>query len=184
MGADLFLCDPHRIVVTGPRRLRRRTLDSRDIRSGMALVVAALAAEGVEPGRARSRRSSAATRSSSNGCAASAPPSSAKAEAGSAADPPEHVDDGGRGEPVEPQGLGGPQEGGQRLLEPGLQLPLPRLEQALLRAELEHERGVRRGRAEGVPQLAPALGQQVPRRLELAPVVPQQPPRLLTPAPR
>jgi UDP-N-acetylglucosamine 1-carboxyvinyltransferase len=52
MGADLFLCDPHRIVVTGPRRLRRRALDSRDIRSGMALVVAALAADGtsrVEP---------------------------------------------------------------------------------------------------------------------------------------
>ena len=52
MGADLFLCDPHRIVVTGPRRLRRRALDSRDIRSGMALVVAALAAEGasrIEP---------------------------------------------------------------------------------------------------------------------------------------
>ena len=47
MGADLFLCDPHRIVVTGPRRLRGRALDSRDIRSGMALLVAALAAEGV-----------------------------------------------------------------------------------------------------------------------------------------
>jgi len=52
MGADLFLCDPHRIVVTGPRRLRPRILDSRDIRSGMALVVAALCAEGpsrIEP---------------------------------------------------------------------------------------------------------------------------------------
>jgi UDP-N-acetylglucosamine 1-carboxyvinyltransferase len=52
MGADLFLCDPHRIVVTGPRRLRGRALDSRDLRSGMALVVAALCAEGesrVEP---------------------------------------------------------------------------------------------------------------------------------------
>lgn len=52
MGADLLLCDPHRIVVTGPRRLRGRALDSRDIRSGMALVVAALAADGasrVEP---------------------------------------------------------------------------------------------------------------------------------------
>jgi UDP-N-acetylglucosamine 1-carboxyvinyltransferase len=52
MGADLFLCDPHRIVVTGPRRLRGRSLDSRDLRSGMALVVAALCAEGesrVEP---------------------------------------------------------------------------------------------------------------------------------------
>jgi UDP-N-acetylglucosamine 1-carboxyvinyltransferase len=46
MGADLFLCDPHRIVVTGPRRLRGRALDSRDIRSGVALVVAALAADG------------------------------------------------------------------------------------------------------------------------------------------
>jgi UDP-N-acetylglucosamine 1-carboxyvinyltransferase len=46
MRADLFLCDPHRIIVTGPTRLRGRTLDSRDIRSGMALVAAALAAEG------------------------------------------------------------------------------------------------------------------------------------------
>jgi UDP-N-acetylglucosamine 1-carboxyvinyltransferase len=46
MGADLFLCDPHRIIVTGPRQLRGRTLDSRDLRSGMALIAAALAAEG------------------------------------------------------------------------------------------------------------------------------------------
>jgi UDP-N-acetylglucosamine 1-carboxyvinyltransferase len=46
MGADLFLCDPHRIIVTGPRRLRGRSLDSRDLRSGMALIAAALAAEG------------------------------------------------------------------------------------------------------------------------------------------
>ena len=46
MGADLFLCDPHRIIVTGPARLRGKTLDSRDIRSGMALIAAALAAEG------------------------------------------------------------------------------------------------------------------------------------------
>jgi UDP-N-acetylglucosamine 1-carboxyvinyltransferase len=52
MGADLFLCDPHRIIVTGPCKLRGKTLDSRDIRSGMALIAAALAAEGqsrVEP---------------------------------------------------------------------------------------------------------------------------------------
>jgi UDP-N-acetylglucosamine 1-carboxyvinyltransferase len=52
MGADLFLCDPHRIIVTGPRRLKGKNLDSRDIRSGMALIAAALAAEGqsrVEP---------------------------------------------------------------------------------------------------------------------------------------
>ena len=46
MRGDLFLCDPHRIIVTGPRKLRGRALDSRDIRSGMALIAAALAAEG------------------------------------------------------------------------------------------------------------------------------------------
>ncbi len=52
MGADLFLCDPHRIIVTGPAKLRGKTLDSRDIRSGMALIAAARAAKGqsrVEP---------------------------------------------------------------------------------------------------------------------------------------
>lgn len=46
MRADLFLCDPHRIIVTGPTKLSPRALDSRDIRSGMALIAAALAAEG------------------------------------------------------------------------------------------------------------------------------------------
>jgi UDP-N-acetylglucosamine 1-carboxyvinyltransferase len=46
MSADLFLCDPHRIIVTGPRRLKGRPLDSRDLRSGMALIAAALAADG------------------------------------------------------------------------------------------------------------------------------------------
>ena len=46
MRADLFLCDPHRIIVTGQTTLKGRTLDSRDIRSGMALIAAALAAEG------------------------------------------------------------------------------------------------------------------------------------------
>ena len=46
MRADLFLCDPHRIIVTGPRTLHGRALDSRDLRSGMALIAAALAAEG------------------------------------------------------------------------------------------------------------------------------------------
>jgi UDP-N-acetylglucosamine 1-carboxyvinyltransferase len=46
MRADLFLCDPHRIIVTGATPLRGRPLDSRDIRSGMALIAAALAAEG------------------------------------------------------------------------------------------------------------------------------------------
>jgi UDP-N-acetylglucosamine 1-carboxyvinyltransferase len=46
MGADLFLCDPHRIIVTGPRKLRGRPLDGRDLRSGMALIAAGLAADG------------------------------------------------------------------------------------------------------------------------------------------
>ncbi len=46
MHADLFLCDPHRIIVSGPTKLRGRLLDSRDLRSGMALIAAALAAEG------------------------------------------------------------------------------------------------------------------------------------------
>jgi len=46
MRADLFLCDPHRIIVSGPTRLKGRLLDSRDLRSGMALIAAALAADG------------------------------------------------------------------------------------------------------------------------------------------
>lgn len=46
MRADLFLCDPHRIIVSGPTKLRGKALDSRDLRSGMALIAAALAAEG------------------------------------------------------------------------------------------------------------------------------------------
>ncbi len=46
MGARIILCDPHRIVVTGPSRLYGATLSSPDIRAGMALVIAALAAEG------------------------------------------------------------------------------------------------------------------------------------------
>lgn len=46
MGANLFLCDPHRIIVEGGRALNGRTLDTRDLRSGMALIAAALAASG------------------------------------------------------------------------------------------------------------------------------------------
>ncbi|MCL6504098.1 MAG: hypothetical protein K6T86_15550, partial [Pirellulales bacterium] len=44
MRADLFLCDPHRIIVSGPSALRGRMLDSRDLRSGMALIAAAVSA--------------------------------------------------------------------------------------------------------------------------------------------
>ena len=46
MGADVTLCDPHRAIVEGPRRLRGEKLDSPDIRAGMAMLIAALCAEG------------------------------------------------------------------------------------------------------------------------------------------
>ena len=46
MGADITLCDPHRVLVTGPCQLKGRELESPDIRAGIALVLAALAAEG------------------------------------------------------------------------------------------------------------------------------------------
>ena len=46
MGANLFLCDPHRMIVDGPALLTGRSLDSRDLRSGMALIAASLAARG------------------------------------------------------------------------------------------------------------------------------------------
>ncbi len=46
MGASVTLCDPHRVLVAGPRRLRGIHLESPDIRAGMALVVAGLCADG------------------------------------------------------------------------------------------------------------------------------------------
>jgi len=46
MGARIVLCDPHRAVVTGPSRLTGLELTSPDVRAGMAMVIAALAAEG------------------------------------------------------------------------------------------------------------------------------------------
>ena len=46
MGADITLCDPHRAIVTGPRRLRGARVESPDIRAGMAMLIAALCAEG------------------------------------------------------------------------------------------------------------------------------------------
>ena len=46
MGAKIILCDPHRAVVVGPAKLRGQTLSSPDIRAGMALLIAALCAEG------------------------------------------------------------------------------------------------------------------------------------------
>jgi UDP-N-acetylglucosamine 1-carboxyvinyltransferase len=46
MGANILQCDPHRVIVNGPRRLRGEHVDSPDIRAGMAMLVAALCAEG------------------------------------------------------------------------------------------------------------------------------------------
>jgi UDP-N-acetylglucosamine 1-carboxyvinyltransferase len=46
MGARIVLCDPHRAVVSGPARLRGAELRSPDVRAGMAMVIAALCADG------------------------------------------------------------------------------------------------------------------------------------------
>jgi UDP-N-acetylglucosamine 1-carboxyvinyltransferase len=46
MGARIILCDPHRAVVTGPARLVGQRMESPDIRAGMAMLLAALSAEG------------------------------------------------------------------------------------------------------------------------------------------
>ena len=46
MGASIILCDPHRAVVVGPSRLQGGVVESPDIRAGMALLIAALGAEG------------------------------------------------------------------------------------------------------------------------------------------
>ncbi|OPL17624.1 MAG: UDP-N-acetylglucosamine 1-carboxyvinyltransferase [Candidatus Aegiribacteria sp. MLS_C] len=46
MGAGIIQCDPHRVVVSGPSRLRGTDVSSPDIRAGMALLTAALCAEG------------------------------------------------------------------------------------------------------------------------------------------
>ena len=47
MGARIVLCDPHRAVISGASRLHGGRVESPDIRAGMAMVIAALAAEGV-----------------------------------------------------------------------------------------------------------------------------------------
>jgi len=46
MGARIVLCDPHRALVAGPSRLHGATVESPDIRAGMAILLAALCAEG------------------------------------------------------------------------------------------------------------------------------------------
>jgi UDP-N-acetylglucosamine 1-carboxyvinyltransferase len=46
MGARITLCDPHRAIVSGPSRLHGERLESPDIRAGMSMLIAALAADG------------------------------------------------------------------------------------------------------------------------------------------
>lgn len=46
MGARIVLCDPHRAIVAGPSRLHAGSVESPDIRAGMAMLLAALCAEG------------------------------------------------------------------------------------------------------------------------------------------
>jgi UDP-N-acetylglucosamine 1-carboxyvinyltransferase len=47
MGARIVLCDPHRVIVTGPAKLYGERLTSPDIRAGTAMLLAALCAEGI-----------------------------------------------------------------------------------------------------------------------------------------
>ena len=71
MGARIILCDPHRVVVTGPAQLYGQRMSSPDIRAGMALLIASLCAHGT------STRSTAGTNGSTSGSGVSAPRSSA-----------------------------------------------------------------------------------------------------------
>ena len=47
MGAAITICDPHRAIVLGPRPLTGGRVESPDIRAGMAMLIAALCADGV-----------------------------------------------------------------------------------------------------------------------------------------
>jgi UDP-N-acetylglucosamine 1-carboxyvinyltransferase len=46
MGAAITICDPHRAIIVGPRKLRGQRVESPDIRAGMAMLIAAFCAEG------------------------------------------------------------------------------------------------------------------------------------------
>lgn len=46
MGADIIMCDPHRVVVSGPTKLYGKKLTSPDLRAGIAMIIAALIADG------------------------------------------------------------------------------------------------------------------------------------------
>jgi len=46
MGANIIMCDPHRVIVSGPTKLFGKKLESPDLRAGMALILAGLVAQG------------------------------------------------------------------------------------------------------------------------------------------
>ncbi len=46
MGADIIMCDPHRVVINGPKQLFGKKLTSPDIRAGIAMIIAGLIANG------------------------------------------------------------------------------------------------------------------------------------------
>ena len=46
MGANIIICDPHRVLVQGPTKLRGKMIESPDIRAGIAMVIAGLIAQG------------------------------------------------------------------------------------------------------------------------------------------
>lgn len=46
MGANIIMCDPHRVIVNGPTKLYGKKVDSPDLRAGMTLILAGLIAEG------------------------------------------------------------------------------------------------------------------------------------------
>ncbi len=46
MGANIEVCDPHRIIINGPSLLRGREMESPDLRAGLAFVIAAIVAQG------------------------------------------------------------------------------------------------------------------------------------------
>ncbi len=75
MGAQIILCDPHRATVIGhdhQMRLRATRMTSPDIRAGVALLIAAMSAEGTSTIRT-SNRSTAVTRTSTDASTPSEP---------------------------------------------------------------------------------------------------------------
>ena len=62
MGAKIILCDPYRCLIQGPNQLYGENLESPDIRAGMSMLLAALAAKGKSTGPATSVRSNVDTK--------------------------------------------------------------------------------------------------------------------------